>query len=251
MKDPIYQPAGRAREYSPLALNLYRGCSHGCTYCYAPSATFTRRQTFHLETGPRPGIREALTEQCRGMRGDPREILLSFTSDPYQPGASITRHTLNILARFDMNVQILTKGGLRAAEDFPLLRDRKWKFGSTISFWNESARKEYEPNAAPIPERIEAVKTAHAMGILTWISLEPVIDTIQALHVIEALYDHVDLWKLGAWNYDERAKQNDWRTYLHRALGLLAGKQIVIKRDLLERAGIPYVESHQNPKSGS
>ncbi len=32
----IYVPKGRAREYSPLALNLYRGCEHRCSYCYCP-----------------------------------------------------------------------------------------------------------------------------------------------------------------------------------------------------------------------
>jgi DNA repair photolyase len=30
----IYEPAGRAREYSPLALNHFKGCEHGCLYCY-------------------------------------------------------------------------------------------------------------------------------------------------------------------------------------------------------------------------
>lgn len=42
----IYEPKGKAGEYSPLAVNLYRGCDHGCTYCYAPAATRTARETF-------------------------------------------------------------------------------------------------------------------------------------------------------------------------------------------------------------
>lgn len=33
----IYEPKGRAREYSPLALNYYKGCTHGCRYCYVPN----------------------------------------------------------------------------------------------------------------------------------------------------------------------------------------------------------------------
>lgn len=32
----IYEPQGRAREYSPLALNFFRDCTHGCIYCYVP-----------------------------------------------------------------------------------------------------------------------------------------------------------------------------------------------------------------------
>ena len=42
----IYETRGRAREYCELAANLYRGCSHGCIYCYAPSATYKTRENF-------------------------------------------------------------------------------------------------------------------------------------------------------------------------------------------------------------
>ena len=44
----IYQPKGKAREYSPLAANLYLGCNHGCKYCYAPSIRFQTRQDFKI-----------------------------------------------------------------------------------------------------------------------------------------------------------------------------------------------------------
>ena len=36
----IYEPRGKAAEYSPLAANLYAGCGHGWLYCYAPAATY-------------------------------------------------------------------------------------------------------------------------------------------------------------------------------------------------------------------
>jgi len=39
----IYEPKGMALEYAPLACNLYRGCQHGCRYCYAPNCLFMSR----------------------------------------------------------------------------------------------------------------------------------------------------------------------------------------------------------------
>ena len=42
----IYEPRGKAREYAPLAVNLYNGCGHSCEYCYAPSFIHTTRNKF-------------------------------------------------------------------------------------------------------------------------------------------------------------------------------------------------------------
>ena len=43
----IYEPKGRAREYSPLACNLYMGCTHGCKYCYAPACMHKKPEAWH------------------------------------------------------------------------------------------------------------------------------------------------------------------------------------------------------------
>ena len=79
----IYEPTGRALEYSLLAANLYRGCPHGCRYCYAPGALHVSREAFHGAACPRPGMLEALQHDARKISGDQRRILLCFTCDPY------------------------------------------------------------------------------------------------------------------------------------------------------------------------
>ena len=78
----IYEPKGKAREYSPLACNLYKGCAHGCIYCYAPSATYTDRKTFSDNPQPRKNILQQLEKDASKFTRDPRSILLCFTCDP-------------------------------------------------------------------------------------------------------------------------------------------------------------------------
>ena len=85
----------------------------------------------------------------------------------------------------------------------------------------------------PIAERIEAVRAAHAMGIFTWVSIEPVVDTAEALDVIAALRDDVDLWKVGKLNHDaKREAAIDWQRFLTDVETALAGRQYLIEKDL-------------------
>ena len=50
----IYPPSGPAGEYAPLAANPYRGCGHGCAYCYVPNVIKTPRKDFDAGATPRP-----------------------------------------------------------------------------------------------------------------------------------------------------------------------------------------------------
>ncbi len=80
----VYEPRGRAREYSPLALNLYRGCSHGCQYCYASDVLHMQVEEFHKPV-PRAGIIAKLVQDAKALQaaGNQKPILLCFTCDPY------------------------------------------------------------------------------------------------------------------------------------------------------------------------
>jgi DNA repair photolyase len=122
----IYEPKGRAREYSPLACNLYRGCTHGCTYCYAPACMRTTNAAWCAEATPRANVLSLLEKDAQKLRGDTRDILFCFLSDPYQPlerKERLTRRALEIVGGHGLRSQVLTKGcGDLIAEDFPLMK---------------------------------------------------------------------------------------------------------------------------------
>jgi len=209
----IYEPRGKAREYAGLAVNLFDGCAHGCTYCYVPGIRRIPRDD-HLKVSARVGILDAIEKDARKMQGDPRHVLLCFMCDPYPPydqgQDSYTREAIKILKRYKMRVAVLTKGGLFATRDFDLLTPQD-KFGCTLTFVLKEDSLKWEPHAALPLERFEALKIAHAKGIPTWASLEPVIDTIQTLSTIYETHEFVDEYKVGKLNYLH--SDIDWRVF--------------------------------------
>ncbi len=233
----IYQPRGRAREYAPLAVNLYRGCGHGCIYCYAPEVTFIDRQGF-IKATPRQGIIEKLKRDARqaawdGVKG---KVLLCFTCDPYQPIDEIyqlTRRAITILHGMGFNITILTKAGKRAERDFDLLRPDD-EFATTLTLLDEQKSRQWEPGAAPPEERIESLRNARELGIKTWVSLEPVIEPAETIEIIRQTHSFVDLFKVGLLNYHPRGKEIDWNKFLIDCIALLEeyGSQYYIKKDL-------------------
>ena len=49
----IYKPRGAAKEYAALALNIYRGCTHGCRYCYGPGSSRMNAADYHAAAIPK------------------------------------------------------------------------------------------------------------------------------------------------------------------------------------------------------
>jgi DNA repair photolyase len=231
----IYEPRGRAREYAALALNLYSGCSHGCTYCFAPSATFKQREAFSHTTLRAGNILAKLEREAASMPpSDP--ILMSFTTDPYQPldeTEQLTRKAIQIFHKHGHHVHILTKGGSRALRDLDLMTPQD-VFGSTLTCLDESASALWEPGAASPENRIETLQKFHAAGVPCWASLEPVIDPNVTLEIIKRTHEFVNLFKVGKLNYNSHAKSIDWSKFAHDAVELFAsfGAKYLIKNDL-------------------
>ena len=244
----IYEPRGKAREYAPLAVNLYKGCAHACIYCFAPSATFCGREKFSNPDyiQPRPGILAALELEAGKLAGDPREILLSFTSDPYQPlekTLKLTRLALKMLMAHNLTVTILTKGGAWGViRDLELLRlNPRNAWSVTLTSDDPDVSLEWEPGAALPADRIDSLRLAHANGLKTWVSFEPVIDPEAVYRLLDLTHEFVDFYKVGKLNYHARAGEIDWRVFLGRITAQLdrLGKPYLIKKDLLQAGEKP------------
>ena len=233
----IYQPRGPAREYSDWAFNLYKGCSHGCKYCYAPDATHTDRETF-LKPQKRAVDWRVLNREMQNIpRG--KSVFLCFTCDPYQPleeSEQVTRRAIQLLHNAGLGVIVLTKGGNRSGRDFSLLAERPdlSQYGATLTFISDADSSKWEPGAACPSHRLSMLKKAHDFGIPTWASLEPVIDPIQSLELIQVAAPFVDLFKVGKWNHDARANAIDWPAFGREAIALFESlkKPFYIKADL-------------------
>lgn len=235
----VYEPKGRAREYSELACNLYMGCTHGCRYCYAPACMRTTNEKWHKTVTPRQKVIEYFEKDAVKLCGDKRRILFSFLSDPYQPlerEERLTRQALEIVYKYGLKSQILTKGCAELIdEDLALMKKADTHLGVTLSFSDDQSRQEWEPNASSVSDRLAVLKRAHQAGIFTWISLEPVIDPEQALAVIKTAHKYVCFWKVGKLNHmrEYECKVN-WAKFLLDAEGLFKkyNSQYYIKNDL-------------------
>lgn len=226
--NPIYEPKGKAKEYGDLAINIYTGCNHGCTYCYAPSVLRKDKAEF-AQVKVRPGVVDAVKKQLGKEVLKNKMIHLCFTCDPYPADidTAATREIIKAIKGSGNHVQILTKGGYRAVRDFDLL-DRNDRFGVTISaMFNQSA----EPNAAFPIERITTLKTAKDAGFYTWVSCEPVLDAGSIYRVIRD-FDFIDLYKIGKLNY--HPSDINWHDFGHECERLCKkyGRNYYIKEDL-------------------
>lgn len=203
---PIYKPSGRAREYGEYAINIYTGCNHGCTYCYAPKVLHVDRAAFDV-VRQRDGIVEAVRKQLSTFPEKGKTIALCFTCDPYPRDIDTTptREIIRAIKTSGNHVQILTKNP--TTRDFDLLDGNDW-FGITLTC-NDRAAAHIEPGALLPSKRVAALYAAREAGIRTWISLEPVLDPEFCYGVIRFI--DADLYRIGKLNYYK--SHTDWAQF--------------------------------------
>jgi len=230
-----------------FGLNLYGGCSHGCLYCY------NRRKGWPEGSYETPLVKATLANLTHDLEylkeiQDRTIVHISFQGDPYDMGRgedtrglaqyfgetneSLIRRFLKAFREYEHPFQVLTKGGTKAAADFDLYGPEDL-FGVTLTFDNDADSRTWEPGAALPSDRIEAPKKAKEQGIKTWVSMEPVIDPEQTLHLIEMSSDYVDKYWVGKLNY--MSSSINWYQFRADAEQLLSelGNKYRIKEALL------------------
>jgi DNA repair photolyase len=235
----IYEPAGRAREYSPLALNYFKGCDHGCKYCYVQPMMRRFNPAYNHSSVSCDLNLSELEASIKKLSKEDRnkQVLLSFTGDPYCGFESgQTRQVLEVLLKHRIHTSILTKNPHKALKDIDLFKQfEHFKIGTTLVVADEAKRQEWEPGTIHSSKRIEALERFQSEGIITWASFEPVIYPEHSLLMIEKVsgfIDHVKVGKLN--NYKGIDKDINWGKFLFDAVYLMRSKKMdfYIKKDL-------------------
>lgn len=237
----IYEPKGRAREYSPFAMNYFKGCDHGCSYCYVPRMmkVFNSQYCHEDVSVNMSGLwREA--ERFSKSKNRDGQVLLSFTGDPYcglESGE--TRDVLCAFHEYNIHCSVLSKNPGKALKDIDIMSDMGYfKMGTTLTLLDEKSSKMWEPGAPNGVERIDALKAFAENGVKTWASFEPVISPEDSLKMLEMVSGFIDHVKIGKINNHPQEKLIDWAGFLSDAVSICRANamRFYIKDDLARYA---------------
>jgi DNA repair photolyase len=170
------------------SINPYRGCSHGCIYCFARPS--------HAYLGLSPGLdfetklfykehaAELLEAELARPGYEPKPIALGINTDAYQPlekRLALTRSLLAVLARYRHPVSLITKSAL-ILRDLGLLadlaRDHLVSVMLSITSLTDSIKRSLEPRTASPEARLRVVRELAAAGIPVGVMVAPVIPAI-------------------------------------------------------------------------
>lgn len=168
-----------------VSLNPYRGCEHGCAYCYARPTHeylgFSAGLDFETRIMVKENAPELLRRELSAPRWKPQLMALSGVTDPYQPierRLQLTRRCLEVLAEFRNPVGMVTKNHL-VTRDIDVLRElaahNAVAVNVSLNSLDSALARELEPRAASPSHRLAAVEALVAAGIPAGIFVAPVI----------------------------------------------------------------------------
>src|SRR5687767_3272513 len=181
------------------SINSYRGCEHGCIYCFArPTHAFhdlAPGLDFETKLFAKPDAAKILREELAKPGYVVRSMAIGTNTDPYQPIEAkwrITRSVLEVLAETKHPVTITTKSD-RVVRDLDILARMAAEGLASVALSVTSLTPEIsrtlEPRAPSGRKRLAAVKTLSEAGIPTTVAIAPVIPGItdhEVEHIVEA-----------------------------------------------------------------
>lgn len=180
------------------SINPYRGCEHGCTYCYARPAHaymgLSPGLDFETKLFFKPRAAELLEAELRRPRYRPEFIHIGGNTDPYQPQERrlrVTRDVMEVLVRFRHPFTIITKSAL-IVRDLDLLADAAaqglTRVAISVTTLDRRLARSMEPRAATPEKRIEAIRRLSQAGVPVSVMFAPCIPGLND-HEMEAVLE--------------------------------------------------------------
>jgi DNA repair photolyase len=167
------------------SVNPYRGCEHGCAYCYArPSHAYLNLSAgldFETKLIARPGMAEVLAQELRAKAYRPKVIAIGTNTDPYQPVEAehrLMRELLEVLAAFRHPVAITTKGTLIERDlDVlgPMGQAGLARVGISMTTLDAGLSRRLEPRAPAPARRLAMIRRLAEAGVPVRVMVAPVI----------------------------------------------------------------------------
>src|SRR5690606_24704682 len=156
------------------SINPYRGCEHGCVYCFArPTHSYLGLSPgldFESRLTAKPNAAELLTRELADPKYEVRTMALGTNTDPYQPierEYRITRSILEVLTRTRHPVGIVTKSALVQRDiDIlaPMAAEGLARVAISITTLDPVLARKLEPRAPTPPKRLETVRRLSEAG---------------------------------------------------------------------------------------
>ena len=186
-----------------FSLNPYRGCSHGCSYCYARPTHeylgFNAGLDFETKIMVKRDCAKLFSKWLSRKSWIPEPIMMSGVTDPYQPAEKqfrLTRSCLEVAIEFNQPMRLITKNAM-IVRDTDLLQELAAKelVQTTISITSldQSLTRLMEPRTSSPEARLRAVRTLSEAGIPVNVNTAPIVPGLNDSEIpslLEASRDH-------------------------------------------------------------
>ncbi len=184
------------------SINPYRGCEHGCIYCYArPTHCYLGHSAgldFETKLYAKANAAELLEKELANPRYIPKTIALGAVTDPYQPierQLKLSRQVLEVLDRTSHPVGIVTKsaGVVRDIDILSRMASRGLvKVAISVTTLDPKLARSMEPRAATPPKRLEAIRLLSEAGVPTTVMVAPIVPALndsEIEKILETAYE--------------------------------------------------------------